>query len=102
MEMMVAGGPWGHLTPNGEPLLPKTEEGEAMEGMRVSVCLGAGATVSDLRVGNEQRKKPTKSAGNVLKASAASAPSEAALAGGAGSAEVEEEVEEEGEVAAGY
>mgnify|MGYP004180058885 CR=1 FL=1 len=59
---MVEGGPWGHLTPNGEPLLPKTEEGEAMEGMRVYVNLwGGGATVSDLRVGN-QRKKPTKSA----------------------------------------
>jgi hypothetical protein len=60
--MMVEGGPWGHLTPNGEPLLPKTEEGEAMEGMRVYVCLwDEGATVSDLRVGI-QRKKPTKSA----------------------------------------
>jgi hypothetical protein len=62
-EMMVEGGPWGHLTPNGEPLLPKTVEGEAMEGMRVYVQLGGeGATVSDLRVGKQQRKKPTKSA----------------------------------------
>ena len=53
VEMMVEGGPWGHLTPNGEPLLPKTEEGEAMEGMRVYVSLiDRGATVSDLRVGN--------------------------------------------------
>jgi hypothetical protein len=60
-EMMVEGGPWGHLTPNGEPLLPKTAEGEAMEGMRVFVYLERGATVSDLRVG-KQRKKPTKSA----------------------------------------
>ena len=61
-EMMVEGGPWGHLTANGEPLLPKTKEGEAMEGMRVFVGLcDAGATVSDLRVG-KQRKKPTKSA----------------------------------------
>ena len=61
-EMMVEGGPWGHLTPNGEPLLPKTKEGEAMEGMRLYVFLGyEGATVSDLRVGN-QRKKPMKSA----------------------------------------
>jgi hypothetical protein len=61
-EMMVEGGPWGHLTPNGEPLLPKTKEGEAMEGMRVYVNLmNGGATVSDLRVG-KQRKKPTKSA----------------------------------------
>ena len=47
---------------NGEPLLPKTKEGEAMEGMRVFVYLtNSSATVSDLRVGN-QRKKPTKSA----------------------------------------
>jgi hypothetical protein len=62
VEMMVEGGSWGHLTPNGEPLLPKTEEGEAMEGMRVCVELvDSSATVSDLRVGN-QRKKPTKSA----------------------------------------
>jgi hypothetical protein len=61
VEMMVEGGPWGHLTPNGEPLLPKTKEGEAMVGMRLYVWLGGGATVSDLRVGN-QRKKPTKSA----------------------------------------
>jgi hypothetical protein len=61
LEMMVEGGPWGHLTPNGEPLLPKTQESEAMEGMRVWVFLGRGATVSDLRV-SKQRKKPTKSA----------------------------------------
>jgi hypothetical protein len=72
-EMMVEGGPWGHLTPNGEPLLPKTEEGVRvyegvllpMEGMRVYVYLHCGATVSDLRVGN-QRKKPMKSANKRL------------------------------------
>jgi hypothetical protein len=53
LEMMVEGGPWGHLTTNGEPLLPKTKEkGEAMEGMRVFVLLnGKDVTVSDLRVG---------------------------------------------------
>ena len=52
VEMMVEGGPWGHLTPNGKPLLPKTEGGEAMEGLRVYGHLyDDKATVSDLCVG---------------------------------------------------
>jgi hypothetical protein len=57
LEMMVEGGPWGHLTPNGGPLLPKTEEGEgeAMEGMRVYAELANGATVTDLRVGKQRK-----------------------------------------------
>ena len=79
MEMMVEGGPWGHLTPNGEPLLPKTKEGEAMEGMRVFVCLQGGATVSDLRVGN-QRKKATKSANKRVQQGACVEASESAAA----------------------
>ena len=58
LEMMVEGGPWGHLTPEGETLRPKTDiaspwggQGEAMEGMRIYVGLGKDASVSNLLVG---------------------------------------------------
>ena len=52
LEMMVEGGPWGHLTPEGETLRPKTKKGVAMEGMRLWARLvNDKAIVSDLRVG---------------------------------------------------
>jgi hypothetical protein len=64
VELKVAEGPWGHLTPKGEPLLPKKEgppggrDLRPAEGLRVTVELWTTkpstfdiSLVSDLRVG---------------------------------------------------
>jgi len=52
VQLKVDSGPWGHLTPNGEPLLPKTKSGKPLDGLRVVVTLASDkALIGDLQVG---------------------------------------------------
>jgi hypothetical protein len=54
VEMKVESGPWGHLTPNGEALLPKAKRRKPLDGLRVVVTLASDkALIGDLRVGRE-------------------------------------------------
>ena len=51
VEMKVEGDGWSHITPNGDPLLPKDESGRAMDGLRMFVGLyGAEASVSSVQL----------------------------------------------------